>query len=84
MVEAFPSLPSFALPLKILVEPVPNARWFVLEKDGLVRVFDPAVATSISTYIDLTGAVRTDNEGGLALRQFHLNQVRNYIPVTCH
>jgi len=69
--EAFPNLPPFNLPVKILVEPGPTPRWFALEKAGLVRVFDPVAATSIATYIDLTGDVSLYNDGGLLGMDFH-------------
>ena len=72
IVDAFPNLPGLAFPTKVLVEPVANPRWFVLEKNGMVRVFDPGNATSTAPYIDLVGVVSTSaNEGGLLGMAFH-------------
>ena len=69
--DAFPNLPDVSQPTKVLVEPVPDPRWFVLEKTGRVRVFDPDNATSLSTFLDLSGVVRTASEAGLLGMAFH-------------
>jgi hypothetical protein len=58
--DAFPGLPGIAQPVKVLVEPVANPRWFVLRKSGQLVVFDPDAATSWSTFVDLSGVVRTN------------------------
>jgi uncharacterized repeat protein (TIGR03806 family) len=71
VVEAFPNLPNIGSPTKALVEPVPNPRWFVLRKSGQLVVFDPDNATSVSTFLDLSGVVRTNSEGGLLGMAFH-------------
>jgi uncharacterized repeat protein (TIGR03806 family) len=68
---AFPNLPNVSQPTKVLVEPVADPRWFVLEKTGRVRVFDPDNATSLSTFLDLSGVVRTASEAGLLGMAFH-------------
>ena len=65
VVDAFPDLPRIDSPVKVLVEPVANSRWFVLRKSGQLVVFDPDDATSVSTFLDLSGVVRTNSEGGL-------------------
>ncbi|NNC76438.1 MAG: hypothetical protein HKN77_00665 [Woeseiaceae bacterium] len=70
-VDAFPNLPSSSQPTKMLLEPVANPRWFLLEKTGLLRVFDAANANAFTTYIDLSGVVRTASEGGLLGMAFH-------------
>jgi len=69
--DAFPDLPAIAQPVKVLVEPVANPRWFILRKSGQLVVFDPDAATSWSTYVDLSGVVRTNSEGGLLGMAFH-------------
>ncbi len=71
VIEAFPNLPRLNAPTKMLVEPVADPRWFVLRKSGQLMVFDPDNATSVSTYLDLSGVVRTDSEGGLLGMAFH-------------
>ena len=71
VVDAFPNLPNIGSPTKALVEPVPNPRWFVLRKSGQLVVFDPDNATSVSTFLDLSGVVRTNSEGGLLGMAFH-------------
>ncbi|MBT8099957.1 MAG: PQQ-dependent sugar dehydrogenase [Gammaproteobacteria bacterium] len=70
-VDAFPNLPGATQPTKLLLEPVPNPRWFLLEKTGLLRVFDAAVADSFTTYLDLSSVVRANSEGGLLGMAFH-------------
>ena len=69
--EAFPNLPNISQPTKMLMEPVPDPRWFVLRKSGQLVVFDPDNATSVTTYLDLSGVVRTSSEGGLLGMAFH-------------
>jgi len=71
IVDAFPNLPNIGQPTKVLVEPVADPRWFVLRKSGQLVVFDPDNANSISTFIDLSGVVRTNSEGGLLGMAFH-------------
>ena len=75
VIDAFPLLPDISLPTKILLEPVADPRWFVLEKNGVVTVFDPDAATATSTYIDLTVSrtIFTDLESGLLGMAFHPN-----------
>ena len=69
--DAFPNLPNIGAPTKVLVEPVANPRWFVLRKSGQLVTFDPANATSVSTFLDLSGVVRANSEGGLLGMAFH-------------
>ncbi|MDH3612226.1 MAG: PQQ-dependent sugar dehydrogenase [Gammaproteobacteria bacterium] len=72
IVDAFPNLPGISQPTKVLVEPVANPRWFVLRKTGQLVVFDPDNATSVSTFLDLSGPpLRTASEGGLLGMAFH-------------
>ncbi len=70
-VDAFPGLPRIGSPTKVLVEPVADPRWFVLRKLGLVVVFDPDNATAVSNFLDVSGVVLGDSEGGLLGMAFH-------------
>jgi len=70
--DAFPALPNISQPTKILVEPVADPRWFVLQKSGQIVVFDPDNATSTTVYLDIS-PVRTVSEGGLLGMAFHPN-----------
>ena len=60
---AFVSLPAFSEPVAMLQAPGDSARWFVVEKPGVVRVFanDPGVSTS-SVFADITRKVHTAGE----------------------
>ena len=60
---SFVSLPAFSEPVAMLQAPRDSARWFVVEKPGVVRVFanDPAVSTSI-VFADITRKVHTAGE----------------------
>ena len=73
VVDPFLNLPDINLPTKMILEPVANPRWFVLQKSGEVVTFDPDNATSLSTFLDVSGVVRTDIEGGLLGLAFHPN-----------
>lgn len=70
-VDAFPTAPAFSAPTKILQAPGDATRWFVLEKGGLLKVFSTGSPASVSTWLDLTGPVNPDNEGGLLGMAFH-------------
>jgi uncharacterized repeat protein (TIGR03806 family) len=70
--EAFPNLPDVASPIKAVVEPVADPRWFVLERSGRVFAFDPDNATSLTEYLDLR-PISTAGEGGLLGIAFHPN-----------
>jgi len=71
VVDAFPNLPNISAPTKVLVEPVADPRWFVLRKSGQLMVFDPDNANATSTFLNLSGVVRTASEGGLLGMAFH-------------
>jgi glucose/arabinose dehydrogenase len=62
-------LPALLQPTKVLVKPVADPRWFVLQKPGQIVVFDPDNATSVAPL--LTIDVRTMSEGGLLGMAFH-------------
>jgi uncharacterized repeat protein (TIGR03806 family) len=71
VIDPFTGLPDIELPTKMLLEPVADPRWFVLQKSGLLVSFDPDIANSVTTYIDLSGVVRSAYEGGLLSMAFH-------------
>ncbi len=71
VIDPFPALPVIALPTKMLLEPVADPRWFVLRKTGQLVTFDPDNATAVEVYLDLSGVVRTNSEGGLLGMSFH-------------
>ena len=73
IVDAYPGLPTIGQPTKLLLEPVADPRWFVLQKTGQLVTFDPDNATSVDPFLDLSGVVRTDVEGGLLGMAFHPN-----------
>ena len=73
VIDPFPGLPNIPQPVKMLLEPVADPRWFVLRKSGQLVTFDPDNANTVTTYIDLSGVVRTSSEGGLLGMAFHPN-----------
>ncbi len=70
--DAFPSMAAFAAPLGLFQAPGDSSRWFVMERDGRVQVFDnaPGVA-SRATFVDIANRVSTTGEGGLLGLAFH-------------
>lgn len=71
--DAFPGL-VFNAPTKLRLEPVADPRWFVLQKSGLIRVFDPDNPfAGLTTYVDLSAVVNPSGEGGLFGMAFHPN-----------
>jgi uncharacterized repeat protein (TIGR03806 family) len=71
--EPFPGL-AFSAPTKLLLEPVANPRWFVLQKSGQIRVFDPVNPIgSLTLYLDISPVVNASGEGGLLGMAFHPN-----------
>ncbi|MBV6418740.1 MAG: hypothetical protein CMLOHMNK_03678 [Steroidobacteraceae bacterium] len=71
--RAFPSL-SFSAPVAMLQAPGNAARWYVVQQNGVVRMFDnvPNVATA-STFVDISGRVDSGGERGLLGMAFHPN-----------
>ena len=66
---------SFTQPVQMLQAPGSATRWFVVEKPGVIRVFQntPGVATS-STFLNITDRVLDDStERGLLGLAFHPN-----------
>jgi uncharacterized repeat protein (TIGR03806 family) len=72
--QVFAGLGNFSAPVLMLQEPASDARWYVLEKLGMVQVFDnqPA-ATSKRVFADLTSVVAANlsDERGLLGMAFH-------------
>ena len=70
---AYPAAPGFNFPTKILQAPGDASRWYVLEKGGSIMVFDVADPGSPSQYLDFSGQIWTDSEGGVLGMAFHPN-----------
>jgi uncharacterized repeat protein (TIGR03806 family) len=70
LVQIFEQLDPFNLPVKMLKEPESN-RWFVLEKNGVVKVFEQQNPIVTEVYLDLTPQVNSASEGGLLGIAFH-------------
>lgn len=70
LVQIFEQLDPFNLPVKLLKEPESN-RWFVLEKNGVVKVFDQQNPFDSEIFWDLTAQVNSTSEGGLLGIAFH-------------
>src|SRR5690606_12185056 len=68
--RVFPEL-SFEQPVAMLNDPADGSRWFVLEKEGRIRVFatDPSTASFVPDFIELEVDAR--GEGGLLGMAFH-------------
>jgi glucose/arabinose dehydrogenase len=63
---------SFAAPVALLQAPGDDTRWFVVEQQGRVRVFDnvPAVPAS-NLFVDISARVTSGGEMGLLGMAFH-------------
>lgn len=73
VVPAFEQLPAFDQPLAMVQAPGDDSRWYVVERAGVVRVFEntPDVDAS-SVFIDLTREVESGpGEAGLLGIAFH-------------
>lgn len=78
--NAFASLPAFNSPVALLQAPDDDARWFVVEQDGVIRVFanDETVADS-DDFLDISANVESPADGtgndemGLLGMAFHPN-----------
>lgn len=63
--------PAFSQPTKILQAPGAPDRWYVLEKNGLIKILDTANPSGVSNWLDFTTLVNTASEGGLLGMAFH-------------
>lgn len=65
---------SFNQPVALLQAPADSTRWFVVEKNGFVRVFaNDQNTSSDSIFLDISGVVDAAGEGGLLGMAFHPN-----------
>lgn len=71
--DAFPNLTAFTEPVFAVQAPGDNTRWFVVEKQGVVRVFSNAAnVSSASVMLDISTAVQSNSqELGLLGLAFH-------------
>lgn len=76
--RVFPQL-SFSQPVALLQAPADTSRWFVVEKAGVVRLFDNQPGTSASAvFIDISSQVDSaPSEAGLLGMAFHPNFAAN-------
>lgn len=70
LVQVFEQLDPFKLPVKMLKEPASD-RWFVLEKNGVIKIFDQQNPVSSDIFLDLSAQVNSASEGGLLGLAFH-------------
>ena len=62
---------SFSSPIAMLQAPGDNARWFVVEKAGVVRTFSVSNPAASSVFIDIAARVDEEGEQGLLGMAFH-------------
>jgi uncharacterized repeat protein (TIGR03806 family) len=77
--RVFTSLPNFTQPIAMLHEPGNDARWYVVQKTGAVRVFNNTSNVSTARdFINIAGKLNSDpsdpqDERGLLGMAFHPN-----------
>lgn len=77
--RVFPNLPNFTQPVALLHEPGNDARWYVVQKTGSVRVFDNTTGVATSReFINIAGRLNSNpqsanDERGLLGMAFHPN-----------
>ena len=83
--RVFPSLPNFTQPIALLHEPGNDARWYVVQKTGSVRVFDntPNVATT-RQFINVASQLNSNpqsanDERGLLGSEEHTSELQSPI-----
>jgi glucose/arabinose dehydrogenase len=70
----FTQLPVFSQPVALLQAPGDSNFWYVLEKNGVVRVFaNDQAASATSIFLDISAVVDPSGEGGLLGMAFHPN-----------
>jgi uncharacterized repeat protein (TIGR03806 family) len=62
---------TFASPVALLQAPRDNARWFVVQQNGVVRQFSGANPTGATNFIDIDARVESGGELGLLGMAFH-------------
>jgi len=71
--RVFPAL-TFSSPVFMLQAPGDSSRWFVVEQQGVVRVFANSPATTVSSvFVDIRNQVVAGGERGLLGMAFHPN-----------
>jgi uncharacterized repeat protein (TIGR03806 family) len=81
--RVFPNLPNFTQPIAMLQAPGNDARWYVVEKTGAVRVFDNAAGVATSTvFLNVASRLNSNpgssnDERGLLGMAFHPNYPTN-------
>jgi uncharacterized repeat protein (TIGR03806 family) len=70
-VDAFPAVPAFSQPTKLLQAPGDGSRWFVLEKAGRIRAIATGNPGQVTTWLDFAAVVNDSGEGGLLGMAFH-------------
>lgn len=69
---------TFTFPIGLMQAPGDNSRWFLLEREGIVKVFANVPAVSVSTaFIDIHSQVDQTGEGGLLGMAFHPGFAQN-------
>jgi uncharacterized repeat protein (TIGR03806 family) len=71
--RVFPNL-TFSAPVAMMQAPGNGARWYVVQQNGIVRMFDnvPSASTA-TTFIDIDARVDSGGERGLLGMAFHPN-----------
>ncbi len=75
--EAFPNLPDFTIPIQILQKPGDDTKWYVVQQNGIVKVFDNSPTVAAATdYLNIDASVvgpqfATGDERGLLGMAFH-------------
>src|SRR5512139_62698 len=75
--RVFPNLPAFSVPILMLQEPASGARWYVVQKTGVIYAFDNQAAVSTRrVFIDVSGLIAVNpassgDERGLLGMAFH-------------
>jgi len=76
LARMFANLPNFSFPIAMLQAPGNSSRWYVVEQNGFVRVFDNVAAPAApTTFIDIDSRVAGvgGSEMGLLGMAFHPN-----------
>jgi uncharacterized repeat protein (TIGR03806 family) len=77
--RVYPNLPTFSVPVLMIQEPASSARWYIVQKTGLVYVFDnQATVATRREFINVTSQITVDpnsanDERGLLGMAFHPN-----------
>jgi uncharacterized repeat protein (TIGR03806 family) len=73
VVDPFPTAPAFDQQTKILQAPGDASRWFVLERNGRIRVFSVGSPAAAPTWLNFSALINSSGEGGLLGMAFHPN-----------